>query len=322
MNVSFTKTVHHESYAAISPRKPDNSAAGKSVAVSGGAGGIGFAICRAFCEAGADVVVILARRQDALDEAIRTLDADNSKAGRTASVWGYRTDITDAETTNAAFQKIRQRLNGGKDGEKDVDILVANAAVLAQGETTLDFDSETYRSAFETNVHGNLNLIKAYLAPEKPSIPLTNLRGDVKATVPLPFPNRKKTVIDVATTAWLYSIPGQAPYSASKLAFTRILRVLWAEVRQMEGTPIRIHSFNPGMVYTPGTSTIVGPDMKMFPWDDINLAAHFAVWLASPAAAFTGGRMLSANWDVDELISKKNKFEEDPDFCGIALKLE
>ena len=37
------------------------------------------------------------------------------------------------------------------------------------------------------------------------------------------------------------------------------------------------------------------------------------MWLASPAAAWTGGRLLWAHWDVDELIAMKD---------DIALKNE
>lgn len=43
------------------------------------------------------------------------------------------------------------------------------------------------------------------------------------------------------------------------------------------------------------------------------MPAGFAVWLASPAAAWTGGKLLWANWDVDELIAMKDE---------IALKNE
>jgi hypothetical protein len=38
-----------------------------------------------------------------------------------------------------------------------------------------------------------------------------------------------------------------------------------------------------------------------------NLAAHFQVWLAVPDADFLKGKMVWANWDVEELKAKKDE---------------
>ena len=129
-------------------------------------------------------------------------------------------DIKDPKATPEVFKSIREQLNGDKDGAKDADILVASAAVLSRGKTALNFDIGIYRDAFETNVNGNPNLVRAFLASEMPSIPLTNLRQEAKNTTPPQHPGREKIIIAISTTPWLYSIHGQASYSASKLAFT------------------------------------------------------------------------------------------------------
>ena len=44
--------------------------------------------------------------------------------------------------------------------------------------------------------------------------------------------------------------------------------------------------------------------------DDISLPSGFAVWLASPAAAWAGGRFLWSHWDVDELAKMKDEILE------------
>jgi NAD(P)-dependent dehydrogenase (short-subunit alcohol dehydrogenase family) len=316
----ITQTLHHQSYPAISVKERANAAAGKTVVVSGGAGGIGYGISKSFVQAGAANVVILARRQEALDEAVPQLQAVVLAAGGGTAIWQYLVDITDADGLIDAFKGIRQRLNGGQGGDKDADILVANAAVLNQGEATLDFDLNAYRSAFDTNVIGNLNLVHAFLAPEMPSIPFTSFVGDEKDAAPRRDPGHEKIVIDVSTAAFAWDLPGQAPYAASKLAFTRILRTLHTEVAGLPGSAVRIHSFNPGSVATPGTSKILKGKMDVIPWEDISLPSDFAVWLTSPAADFTAGRFLSANWDVDELVAQKSKFLEDPGYCAINIK--
>ncbi|KAK5680751.1 hypothetical protein LTR17_027512, partial [Elasticomyces elasticus] len=316
----LTNVLHHTTYPSISPADPSNSAAGKTVVISGGTGGIGYGIAQGFSAAGAVNVVILARRQDALDEAAKRLTDENTEAHRATKVWPYLLDIRDPEATDRVFNAIRQRLNDDGPGENDIDILVANAAVLTQGKTALDFDIEVYRHSFETNVVGNLNLVRAFLAPEAPAIPLTSLKGETKITWPLPQSDRTKIVLDVSTSAWFAEIPGQAPYAASKLAFTRALRTLHTELSQLDTTPIRIHSFLPGIVWTPGTSKLVDEGLDLIPWDDVGLPSHFAVWLASPAAAFTNGRFVMSNWDVEELMAKRADFENDPAFCSITLK--
>lgn len=317
----LTDTLHHATYPSISPTNAKNNATGKAVVISGGAGGIGYGIAQGFSAAGASKVIILARRQDALSEATQRLIDENAAANRSTEVWPYLLDIRDADATDRVFSSVRQRLNGGDDGENDIDILVANAAVLAQGKTTLDFNIETYRDAFDTNLVGNLNLVRAFLKPEAPAIPLTNLKGEKKVTNPLKHPHCNKVVLDVSTSAWYADIPGQAPYAASKVAFTRALRTLYVELSQLNSTPVRIHSFNPGMIWTPGTSKILDKGSDLVPWDDISLPSHFAVWLASPAAAFTNGRFLMSNWDVDEIVDKKGRFEEDATLCSLTLKL-
>jgi hypothetical protein len=39
----------------------------------------------------------------------------------------------------------------------------------------------------------------------------------------------------------------------------------------------------------------------------VELAASFMVWISSPEAAFLKGKFVWSNWDVDELISKKEE---------------
>jgi len=49
------------------------------------------------------------------------------------------------------------------------------------------------------------------------------------------------------------------------------------------------------------------------------LPGDFSVWLASPEAKFLNGRFVWAQWDVDELISLKEKVAADTTYLTIAL---
>ncbi|GME62510.1 Short-chain dehydrogenase/reductase SDR [Neofusicoccum parvum] len=320
----LTKTVHRTSYPAISPTNPANSAAGKTIVISGGAQGIGYAIARGFSAAGAATVVLLARRQEALDAASARLRAENAAAKRHTDVWTYLLDIRDAAAAGAVFAAIRTRLNATASTAaepRDADVLVTSAARLDQGDGLLDFDPQTVRDSFETNVLGNLNLVRAFLAPEVPAIPIPNaFVGRTKDMSGAPVPVREKVVLDVSSAAGYLHIPGQAIYGPSKLAFTRMMAHLQTEVDQLEGKPVRIHSFNPGTIYTPGAKAI-GLEGVELPWDDESLPEGFAVWLASPAAAFLKGRLVLSCWDVEELLALKKRFEEDPNLCTVAYQL-
>ncbi|KAH7116689.1 hypothetical protein B0J11DRAFT_537312 [Dendryphion nanum] len=320
----LTKAVHHTVYPAISPSNPLNSAHGKTVIISGGASGIGYGIAQGFAAAGAATVVIIARRQEALDEASTKLLTENAVAGGKTGVWTYLLDITKKADVNGAFDDIRKRLNEGNAPDtkpKDADILVTCAAHIAQGETTLDYSPQAYRDAFETNLYGNLNLTRAFLKPEIPAIPMATMDGSVKQTTPSRYPHHQKVILDVSSFAAYVVLPAQATYGTSKLAFTRALQQLQTEVDGLPGTPVRIHSFHPGAVFTPAAAAVLKVKLAGFDWDDESLPGGFAVWLASPAAAFLKGRFVFSNWDVEELMALKGKYEEDPEFGTIALKI-
>lgn len=53
-----------------------------------------------------------------------------------------------------------------------------------------------------------------------------------------------------------------------------------------------------------------------------NLPGQFAVWAASPAAAFLHGRFVWCEWDVDELASGeiRQKIDEDPWYLKVGVK--
>ncbi|EOD52818.1 putative short-chain dehydrogenase reductase sdr protein [Neofusicoccum parvum UCRNP2] len=318
----LSQTLHHTQYPAIDPTKPSNSAAGKTVVISGGASGIGYAIAQAFSAAGAATVIILARRQEALDEASAKLRAENEAAKRGTDVWTYLLDINDGAAAESVFEAIRQRISAGG-AATDADILVTSAAYLMQGQSALECSTQIYRDSLETNVIGNLNVVRAFLAPDLPAIPFSSLTGVVKDTSGAKAPTQQKVILDVSSSASYYVLPGQAAYSASKMAFTRIMQSLQTELEQLEGQPIRVHSFNPGVIYTPAAASLfkVKSDIFPIPWDDETLAGGFAVWLASPAAAFLKGRFVMSTWDVEEMMAQKNKFEEDPEFGVITLKI-
>jgi NAD(P)-dependent dehydrogenase (short-subunit alcohol dehydrogenase family) len=320
---NLTNTIHHAVYPAIDPANPKLSASGKTVIISGGTGGIGLAIAQGFAIAGAARVVIIARRQEALDKAVVQLDSENIAAGRACDVWPYLLDIRDTAAADAVFRSIRKRLNDNRaddNANNDAHILVTSAAVLTQGKLAVEFDADEYREAFETNVVGNYNLVRAFLAPEIPAIPF-NWIGATKDTSSVAVPEGRKVILDVSSSASYFLIPGQGPYASSKAAFTRIMQALQSEIDLAQKKYARIHSFNPGTLFTPGVAKLLSREQaEVFNLDDLSLPRGFAVWLASPEAEFLKGKFVMSNWDVEELITMKDKYAADSTFGTITLK--
>lgn len=53
--------------------------------------------------------------------------------------------------------------------------------------------------------------------------------------------------------------------------------------------------------------------------DKVALPAHFTVWLASAEAEFLRGRYVWVNWDIEELIARREEIENDPSLFTIVL---
>ena len=130
---SYTKTWHNKPYPAISPSRPELSAAGKTIVIAGGGQGIGRSIALAFGEAGASHIALLARRISDLNEAQELI----TRAWPAVKVTVHSVDITDEKGLARAADAIGQW-----------DVLVLNAAVLQLGKA-LEGSLEEWWNVFE-----------------------------------------------------------------------------------------------------------------------------------------------------------------------------
>ncbi len=115
----------------------------KVVVITGGATGIGKAMADRFGAEGAKVV-IAARREERLQEAVADLTAKGIKAR-------YKTcDVARLDDVKAladfAWAEFGQ-----------VDVLVNNAGIPGIPEMVLDSSPESYQRVFDVNVFGQLN---------------------------------------------------------------------------------------------------------------------------------------------------------------------
>lgn len=114
----------------------------KVVVVTGGAGGIGRALCRRFLRAGAHVA--------ALD-----LDAEALSEIESEGVLALRCNVTNAEDCERAAGAVRERWGG-------IDVLINNAG-LVHRSSFRDTDVSVFRRVMEVNYFGSLNVTKAAL---------------------------------------------------------------------------------------------------------------------------------------------------------------
>lgn len=146
------KTYHSDTYPAINPSLPHLSTKGKNVVVSGGGSGIGAAIVRSLATSGSTSITILGRREKNL---LETKEAINKDIPDT-TIYTIVADIASKESTLAAFDTIKSNVG-------TVDILIANAGYYSDHATIEGADLDEWFKAFEINVKGNFNLVKAFL---------------------------------------------------------------------------------------------------------------------------------------------------------------
>ncbi|KAM0184270.1 hypothetical protein ACHAPC_006031 [Botrytis cinerea] len=80
------------------------------------------------------------------------------------------------------------------------------------------------------------------------------------------------------------------------------------EFLALENPDIFICTVHPGLVDTK-VFRASEVDPATLPMDTVALPANFLVWLTQPKTKFLNGRMIWANWDVDELSAQAEKIQ-------------
>ncbi|KAJ3755537.1 short-chain dehydrogenase/reductase [Lentinula raphanica] len=273
-SLSITKTYHRDTYAAISSTRPALSQAGRTVLITGGGSGIGFEIARSFAKAGASRIVIMGRRRSVVDSAADKLREEFKNSTEIISQQG---DIGDDSSVTALWDYLNSQ-------NILVEVLILNAAhFFPMAPDTLRMDKAEVMKAFDVNVGGNLLMSTKFVDQ------------------PLRQKGQKLHLVNVSTAGiHMNPAPTQNPYASSKAAFAALLGRI-ADEHPVED--VQIISFHPGVQYSESAASHF--DKNLFKWDEMALPADYAVWAASPEAAWLHGRFVWAHWDVEELRSNK-----------------
>ncbi|KEF62679.1 uncharacterized protein A1O9_00652 [Exophiala aquamarina CBS 119918] len=287
---SFTKTYRQDTYPAIDPTRPEVSAKDKTVIVTGaGIGGIGSEVALSFAKAGAPNIALIGRTGKTLEE---TRTAVVSACPET-NVFIAVADVSKAESIGRAAHDIRAALGAW-------DIFANFAAVLPPASTIAGADEDAWWQAFEITVRFPFHFAKHFMPKARPNATFINV-------------NAGASHIPAAR------MPKNSAYSAAKLAAAKLDDYLAAE-----HPTLRVFTVHPGVVDTPlFRHAIAGVAEKDLPkgavLDKVALPAHFTVWLASAEAEFLRGRYIWVNWDVEELIDRREEIQADPSLFKIIL---
>jgi NAD(P)-dependent dehydrogenase (short-subunit alcohol dehydrogenase family) len=273
-------TWHKDTYAAISPSRPELSLADKVTIITGAGTGIGQGLALTAAKAGATTVHVLGRTKKTLEETKSLVEKDYPKT----TVIVHVADLADADAVNTAAKSIGTW-----------HVLFANAGYLPSRSPIASADPVDWWRGFEINVKGNFVLMQAFL-------PTKATDASIVAT---------STGVAHMPAMFEYSKHGSG-YSVSKMGMTKFYEHIAAE-----NPDVQVVIIQPGVIDTPMNrkSGVQNPAFA----DTMDLSTDFRLWCASPEAKFLSGRFVWVNWDVEELKGLKDRFVQDPTYLATGL---
>ncbi|KAL7824070.1 hypothetical protein V8C26DRAFT_384774 [Trichoderma gracile] len=296
MSLPSLKQYHRKPYEAISPSRPELSQAGKTVLVTGGNSGIGYAIARNFIRAGAKRVIILGRRPDVVKAAAEKLAQEANDYGSSTVADGRVCDIASLESTEALWSGL----------QKDsiyIDVLVLNAAAAGRVAPILESGLKNVWADYEANVRSSLDFAERFYKQ-------TGKGAD----------SRKFLIYlsSIVSYMWSTMAPERPSYGLTKNAGTALVQQI---AKDTNVNDMQVVSFHPGGVLTDMARAAGAREDIGIPFDDENLPGQFAVWAASREAEHLHGRFVWANWDVDEVKAVLGKqIAQEPNFLKVGIE--
>ena len=207
---------------------------------------------------------------DAGDNVVGASRSGEAPAGCAKSI---AVDVSNSGEVNAAFKSAIEEFG-------PIDVLVANAGITKDG-LAMRMSDDQWRDVLSINLDGAFYCARAAIA------------SMIKA--------RSGSVIFISSISPFVGNPGQANYAASKAGVVGLARSLATEVA---GRGVTVNVVAPGLIDTDMTADIGAARdamLAMIPMgksgqpEDI---ANAYIWLASDAASFISGTVLSVDGGV------------------------
>lgn len=255
---------------------------GKVALVTGASYGIGFAIAKAFANAGA-TIVFNDIKQEFVDKGLASYEAEGIKAH------GYVFDVTDEEAVQASIAKIEKEVGV-------IDILVNNAGIIKR-IPMCEMSAQEFRQVIDVDLNAPFIVSKAV-------IPAMIKKGGGK-------------IINICSMMSELGRETVSAYAAAKGGLKMLTRNIASEYGKYN---IQCNGIGPGYIATPQTAPLreIQPDGSRHPFDKFIIAktpaerwgnpedlAGPAVFLASNASDFVNGHILYVDGGILAYIGKQ-----------------
>ncbi len=232
----------------------------KSALVTGGTGVIGTAICRELAHFGYHVFVHTRTRAGLA----REIAAEIVSGGGSAEPVSF--DVVDADATDTVLQALLARA--------PIQVLVNNAGVTADAPLA-GMSRSQWRGVIDVVLHGFFNVTQPLLLPM--------------------IGTRWGRIINIASVSALAGNRGQANYAAAKAGLIGATKALALEVARRGVT---VNAVAPGIIDTPMAQAVfdAAAIKRLVPMQRAGTpeeVAHLVAFLASDAAAYISGQVLS-----------------------------
>lgn len=238
---------------------------GKVAVVTGGARGIGRAICLRLAEMGADVAVNYRKDSEELEALIKEIEGKGVRAFK-------------AQGDVSIFEDAKNMINKVNEFFGSVDILVNNAGITKDG-LLLRMKEEDFDKVIQVNLKGVFNC--------------------TRHVSPIMIRQRSGKIVNISSVVGISGNAGQVNYSAAKAG---IIGVTKSVAKELASRGITVNAVAPGFIKTSMTevlpeksknATLSTIPLKRFGMpEDV---ANVVCFLASPQADYVTGQVINVD---------------------------